>query len=66
MATKALPSIAAGSGGLARYLEEIRKERNRETLFEWFQWLAEKLDRHSQGKTNLETGAQVAYRDWKP
>ena len=25
MATKALPSIAAGSGGLARYLEEIRR-----------------------------------------
>ena len=25
MATKALPSIAAGSGGLTRYLEEIRR-----------------------------------------
>ena len=25
MATKALPSIAAGSGGLARYLEEVRR-----------------------------------------
>ena len=25
MATKTLPTIAAGSGGLARYLEEIRR-----------------------------------------
>jgi hypothetical protein len=28
---------------LARYLEEIRKERNRDTLFEWYQWLAERI-----------------------
>ena len=25
MATKALPSVVAGAGGLSRYLEEIRK-----------------------------------------
>ena len=25
MATRALPTIAAGSGGLSRYLEEIRQ-----------------------------------------
>jgi hypothetical protein len=28
---------------LARYLEELRKERQRDTLFEWYQWLAERL-----------------------
>jgi hypothetical protein len=28
---------------LVRYLEEIRKERQRDTLFEWYQWLAERL-----------------------
>ena len=28
---------------LSRYLEEIRKERQRDTLFEWYQWLAERM-----------------------
>jgi hypothetical protein len=35
---------------LEPYLQEIRKERKRETLFEWYQWLAERLmERESKG-----------------
>jgi superfamily I DNA/RNA helicase len=28
---------------LARYLEEMRREQHRDTLFEWYQWLAERM-----------------------
>jgi len=35
---------------LAHYLEEVRKERHRDTLFEWYQWLAERMmERESRG-----------------
>jgi hypothetical protein len=50
-------------------LANIEFERERagsQKSWEWFQWLAEPLERHSKGRTNLKTGAPVAYRDWKP
>ena len=61
-------------GGMARvawrkfepFVTDERQRTGTQKSWEWFQWLAETLDRHSQGKTNLQTGAQVAYRDWKP
>jgi hypothetical protein len=28
---------------LERYLEELRRERQRDTLFEWYQWLAKQM-----------------------
>jgi hypothetical protein len=61
-------------GGMARvawrkfrpFVEEERQRTCTQKSWEWFQWLAEQLDRHGQSKTNLTVGAPVAYRDWKP
>jgi hypothetical protein len=51
---------------LEPYVEEERRRSGSQKTFEWFQWLAIQLERHSPGKTNLQLGAQEAYRDWKP
>ncbi len=61
-------------GGMARvawrkfrpFVEDERERTGTQKSWDWFQWLAEQLDRHSQSKTNLKVGAPVAYRDWKP
>ncbi|MDQ3547074.1 MAG: hypothetical protein M3429_11265 [Verrucomicrobiota bacterium] len=61
-------------GGMARvawrkfrpFVEEERVRTGTEKSWEWFQWLAEQLDRHGQSKTSLKVGAPVAHRDWKP
>jgi hypothetical protein len=47
---------------LERYLEEVRKERKRDTLFEWFQWLAERM-MDLESKTP-HAPAHVAHRTW--
>ena len=51
---------------LEPYIKEERRRSGSQKTFEWFQWLAIQLERHSPGKTNLQVGAQEAYRDWKP
>ena len=51
---------------LQPYVEEERRRSGSQKTFEWFQWLAIQLERHSPGKTNLQVGAQAAYRDWRP
>jgi hypothetical protein len=51
---------------LRPYIEEDRQRTGSQKTFEWFQWLAMQLERHSPGKTNLQVGAQEAYQDWKP
>jgi len=49
---------------LERYVKEERAARGRDTLLEWFQWLAERmLERESQAPV---VPAYVAHRDWKP
>jgi hypothetical protein len=48
---------------LARYLEELRAERHRDTLFEWFQWLAERM--MEREKLSSPVPAHVAHREWK-
>ncbi|MDQ2868248.1 MAG: hypothetical protein M3R59_07555 [Verrucomicrobiota bacterium] len=61
-------------GGMARvawrkfrpFVEDERRRTGTEKSWEWFQWLAEQLDRHSASKTSLAVGAPVVYRDWKP
>ena len=50
---------------LRRYVEFERERSGSQKTFEWFQWLAEQLDRYQQGKTSLQIGAHEAYRDWK-
>ena len=48
---------------LARYFEEVRREWQRETLFEWFQWLAERMmERESKFPV---VPAHIAHRDWR-
>ena len=51
---------------LRPYVEEERRRSGSHKTFEWFQWLATQLERHSPGKTNLQLGAHEAYQDWKP
>ncbi len=61
-------------GGMARvawrkfrpFAEDERVRTGTQKSWEWFQWLAEQLERHGTSKTSLEVGAPVAYRDWKP
>jgi hypothetical protein len=48
---------------LARYLEDVRMERHRDTLFEWFQWLAERMIERE--KSSAPVPAHVAHRDWR-
>jgi len=61
-------------GGMARiawrkfqpFVLDERERTGTQKSWEWFQWLAEQLDRHSASQTNLRIGAFLAYRDWKP
>lgn len=51
---------------LRRYVEYERERAGSQKTWEWFQWLAEQLDRHSRARTSLAVGAHDAYRDWRP
>jgi hypothetical protein len=51
---------------LRAYVEHERETSGSQKTFEWFQWLAEQLDKYDQGKTSLEKGAHEVYQDWKP
>ncbi len=61
-------------GGMARvawrkfqpFVLDERERTRTQKSWEWFQWLAEQLDRHAISRTNLRTGAFIAHRDWKP
>ncbi len=48
---------------LNQYVAGMRDDVQRETLFEWFQWLAERMIEREKAKTPLP--AYLAYRDWK-
>ena len=51
---------------LRPYIEFERERAGSQKSWEWFQWLAEQLERHGQGRTSLTIGAQTAHRDWRP
>jgi hypothetical protein len=51
---------------LRPYVEYERERAGSQKTWEWFQWLAEQLDRHSRAQTSLTVGAHDAYRDWQP
>jgi hypothetical protein len=51
---------------LSPYVEHERQRTGSQKTFEWFQWLAEQLEKYESGKTSLNRGAHEAYRDWKP
>ena len=49
---------------LQNYIFDLRVQHETENIGEWFQWLAERLEKYpSPGKTQ---GAHVAFDDWKP
>jgi hypothetical protein len=48
------------------YVEYERERAASQKTWEWFQWLAEQLDRHSKARTSLAVGAHDAYREWGP
>jgi len=51
---------------LRPYIEDERQRTGSQKTFEWFQWLAEQLEKYEEGKTSLEKGAHEVYREWKP
>jgi hypothetical protein len=51
---------------LRGYVEYERDRAGSQKNWEWFQWLAEQLDRHSKARTSLNLGAYDAYRYWRP
>lgn len=48
---------------LGKFVEAFRARVNRETGFEWFQWLAERMMEREQHGSAVP--AYVAYRNWK-
>jgi len=51
---------------LRGYVEYERERAGSQKNWEWFQWLAEQIDRHSKARTSLTLGAHDAHRDWRP
>ena len=51
---------------LRGYVEYDVSAQVRKKNWEWFQWFAEQIDRHSKARTSLTLGAHEAYRDWRP
>jgi hypothetical protein len=49
---------------LERYVREERAARGRQTLLEWFQWLAERM--HEREKRSPAVPAFEAHAGWKP
>ena len=49
---------------LERWTRELREEQSRESVYEWFQWLAE----HLRDQPDFQSGdpAHIAFRDWEP
>jgi hypothetical protein len=49
---------------LEGFVQEMRRRDGRETYFEWFQWLAERvMDRESAAEP---LPAHIEHRDWRP
>ncbi len=48
---------------LEQYVQDLRLELGRETLFEWFQWLSDRIKERETRKS--PTPAYIAHRDWE-
>jgi hypothetical protein len=57
-------SIQAAWSILRNHVEMTREQTGRPSVHEWFQWLAEQLDRHPEYQD--EVGAYQKYKIWKP
>ncbi len=51
---------------LRGYVQYQRERSGSQKNWEWFQWLAEQVDRHNKARTSLSLGAHEVYRDWRP
>jgi hypothetical protein len=49
---------------LSTFVDEDRASLQRETVWEWFQWLADRTREREQ--THVPVPAHVAHRDWRP
>jgi hypothetical protein len=49
---------------LAKTVTELRADHNRDTSFEWYQWLVERMLEHEA--KNPPVPAYIAHADWKP
>jgi hypothetical protein len=49
---------------LARYVEDLRRHTGRDTRWEWFQWLAERMAERETSAPPVP--AHVEHRDWRP
>lgn len=49
---------------LGKYVEAFRARVNRETGFEWFQWLAERMMEREQHGSAIP--AYIAHKNWRP
>ena len=47
---------------LSSWVEESRKEQSRETVYEWFQWLVDRI--REQPSFDITEGAHVKHRNW--
>lgn len=48
---------------LRDWVEAMRREQGRESVYEWFQWLVERLETRERRR---ERGAHSLFRDWRP
>ena len=46
---------------LQDWIKALRKEQERESVFEWFQWLVERLSQHERRRN---VGAHMKYVEW--
>ena len=56
--------IRASWKRLRPYIEEQRREKGFPNIAEWFEWLAERLEKY--GRSEKALGTHVAFKDWKP
>ena len=47
---------------LKDWIEAMRREQSRESVYEWFQWLVDRLAERERRRT---TGAHVRYAEWR-
>lgn len=51
---------------LQRYIEFERQRAGSQKSLEWFEWLAQQLERYPQSETTLTSGAAQVYHGWTP
>ena len=59
-------AVRASWQKMQAYVAAERERSGSKKSWEWFQWLAQQLERHGPAKTNLAIGAYEAYDSWRP